>query len=474
MPSIFSFAPTTPVNKGLAATVSPLYPEKIALLNQFRQSEAAKAVSDRATRLENFDYLERKAIDPEGLSDHEITATSKAYSDIAKRYSSEVESSADPMMKEGYRKELRDVNVLGNRYKVAGEMESNIVLGLKKGGTYEGFLDEDLTRDALIAERELAESENRVPDFSGIADDVANFSSAKLQTGFNESLNLKFEEDLREIGISGGDETAVQLKNFIKADIWERNDDGSYYYEEDDRVLKSAPTEEFLENVRNSGDYFKVIQRDAKARNMKWQELAYQRFLATNDVSKTEKLISATDKPVDKAGGIERQNASEFYTKVYNAMAPGSKAAKTMMSALSGGGVTYTQDGSKINVKVSKTFLDSLDLTQMLLIANKQGIDIGEVGQDEDALRELMQKQVKTGFIDFDIDLDEDYRSGIMEMITLSKRKYNINQLNAMFGASQALPNVRYNKKSASKTRSILDPDPDSPVNFGFPVVEEN
>lgn len=472
MPSIFATAPTTPVNKGLAATVNPLYPEKIALLNQKKTADAAKAVSDRAIRLQNLEYLEKKAIDPEGLSDFEITSMNKQYTDIANSYSSEVDLSGDPMMKEAFRKQLRDVNNRANRYKSAGEVEASIINGLKKGGAYEGDYDEALTRDAVIAERTRAEAAGEVPDFTSIMEGDSNLSSTKLQESFNESLNLKTEESLREIGISGSDETAVQLKNFIKADIWERNEDGSFHYQNGDRVLKPAPTDSFLEDVRASGNHFKVLKRDAKVRGITWQELAYQKFLATNDLSQTGKLTVTTDKTTDRAGGVERQNASKLYQNVYNAMTPGSTNAKTMLSTLSGGGVSYKQDGSKINVTVSKTFLDSLDLTQMLLIANKKGIDIGEAGTDEEALRDLMQKQVKSGGIDFDIDLSEDYKSGIMEMIKLSKQKYNVNQLNAMFGTSQALPALQYNKKAAKKKRSILDGDPNSPTMFGFPTTE--
>ena len=68
MPSIFSLAPTQPVSRGLAAEVTPLYPEQIALMQQFQKTKAAQAAGERESKVENLEWFDSKVIDTEKLA----------------------------------------------------------------------------------------------------------------------------------------------------------------------------------------------------------------------------------------------------------------------------------------------------------------------------------------------------------------------------------------------------------------------
>lgn len=457
MPSIFSLAPTTPVNRGLAAEVSPLYPEKIALLQQVRTSKAAKAASDRAIRVENYDYSEKKKIDPEGLDTDQLKMGMETYNEIMVGFSKDVDKNLDPAYsgENKYREQLNDLANWVTRTKASGIVAANILSGASSGGDY-WWLDEDLTRDGVIVERDRVKNSLQIANFDDIVENPEYFSLNNLQKNFNENQALTYEQEWSEITIDGSDESVLRLQNLIKGDVWERNDDGSYVYDNGDRVIKSTPPDSFLERVRSDDKYFSVIKRDASKNNLSWQEFSWQKFLETSDISQIEKSIRTTAPPIDRAGGVERQEATKFLRQVYKAMVPGSKTAKTIMATLGGGGVSYTQEGSKVKVSVTKTYLDSMDKTELLLVGKMMGIKIGKEGEDVEALRELMKKHVVSGSVDIFIDLGADYRAGIIDMIKLSKNKFKIDQLSAMFETVQNLPEVDYNKKTKTK-KSILD-----------------
>jgi len=435
--SIFSTAPTTPVNKGLAAEVKPLYPEQIGILQQHNKDKKFKEAQDRAIKAQNYEWLEKKAIDPEGMSDYEVQALGKQMKDISARFSADVDASKDPMItKAQYRKELNEVSTKAQQYRISGSVESSIAMGLKKGGVHYDRLDKAKTYARMSEIRRDAEAKGIVPDFSEVVDNPELLSLAKTGKAFNESLELQYEQELRAMDSEGSDEDFQALTKYISGNIWQRNADGSYKYNPntDQRMVKPKATPEFLERVRSNTDYYNALKVEAKRQGMPVSELAYQRFLQTNDVSEIEKLVRTTNTTKPTAEVTKKTDAMNLVRQVAQGMQPGDPAgtAKTALAQLGGRGLKFSKDGPFVTATISKTFLDQLSQGNMVLLATKMGIDIGAAGEDEDALRELMSKEVRVGNSTIDIDLRDNFNSGVMEMIRLSGLAKGTGEVTAM------------------------------------------
>jgi hypothetical protein len=467
MASIFSVSPTKNVNKGLAADVNPMYPEQIAMMQQKQQQDKLDASNDRAIRLENKEWFESKKVDTEKLPEYEKKIIDAGYEEVFSRFSKDNQSGLDPMLTNPeYSKELLDLANLGERYKTASLLESDLITQSSKGGMYEPFMDQDQLMASMDQERKLAKEEGRPANFEDMADNPRNWSRPKLRTRFNEQRELQFDQEISELQVDGSDESVLVLQKYAKADIWQRNDDGSLIYNPNtkERMVKPEPTPEFLEEVKADKKYYETLKLAAEDSELDWKELAYQDFLQSNDISDVESMTRTTDNSKPSGRAYDIQDARTLTEQVVNALTPGDPSGTSgqVLGSLSNKGLEIKKDGSKIKATISKQFLNSLSTADTFILAGQMGLDINSE-DDADKVKALMTKSLESGNTDINIDLSDGFNEGVTRLIRLAGMNKTENQRIAM---NQYLQEVLketskyYKKEKKGSMFSGTDKDP--------------